>query len=107
MVLDVVEEELPTGRERRFWAFALGTAAYTLLHYTILPVHPPPYSLYDVVFTPVTQLFTSSLLRVVNWPYLGMHTWPQSLGGCALGVPGVAVAALWWNRQGPGGVVTR
>jgi hypothetical protein len=31
VVLNVLKEELPEDRESRFWAFALGTAAYTVL----------------------------------------------------------------------------
>ena len=31
VVLNVLKEELPEKRESRFWAFALGAAAYTVL----------------------------------------------------------------------------
>ena len=31
VVMNVLKEELPEERESRFWAFALGTALYTML----------------------------------------------------------------------------
>ena len=63
-----------------------------------------------VAFTAVPTLYLALLDRrfwptlsipvvmVANRPIVGAHTWPQSVGGLALGVLGVLVATTYYDR---------
>lgn len=45
-------------------------------------------------------LLAVPLVMIPNRPMLGVHTWPQTIGGVVLGVAGVAVAVAVADRAG-------